>query len=47
METGDPVKFVKISKEEFEKLDHKDPGTIYFVTTETDKNNFKNIQKFY
>lgn len=28
---GDSVKFVRLTKEQFEAIDQKDPNTIYFV----------------
>lgn len=32
MQTGDEVKFVKITEEQYNALEHKDPGTVYFVS---------------
>lgn len=32
------IKFVRITKEEFDKLEKKDPGTIYFVAPITEEN---------
>lgn len=43
--TGDPVKFVRCTIEEFENIVDKDPSTIYFCTACSDTSGCDNSVK--